>query len=130
MYHIIVMALGMTFCGFAQAKDRVYLIKGAEQTVVITKGDVKEGQGDTLKMRDPNLGGKSVAVTKVVVKKAPVAKTTLKPKEKSTMAFSPMRIGGSVRMPRVDFGRVSLPGGIRDESVDTNFIQKSLSTGP
>lgn len=133
MLRLIMTATILTICSVANAAkkpERVYFVRDAEEPVVIGP---KANSGKGLMMRDPNLDGtssptpqKSVAVK--TKKPVPISKKI--GKRPGTLAFKPLKIGATLRMPRVEFGRVALPVGIREELPSTDFIAKSLNDMP
>lgn len=133
MLRLIMTALLMVFCSVANAAkkaERVYFVRDAEDPVVI---GAKENTGKGLIMRDPNLGSSGLlAEKKAKVNKLPAKPVIVQKKSKkpSAIAFKPLRISATLRMPRVEFGRVALPVGIREELPSTDFISKSLSEMP
>lgn len=131
MLRFAMTAFFFLFCSFASAgaSERVYFVRDAEDPVVI---GTKPNAGKGIMMRDPNLGSdeaKTTSTTLVVPKKH---KTIVKvlPRKSSALAFKPMKIGGTMRMPRVEFGRVALPVSIREEEPSTDFIARSLDDLP
>jgi hypothetical protein len=133
MLRLIITVLLMTICSIANAAkktERVYFVRDAEDPVVI---GAKENNGKGLIMRDPNLGSSGPLVEKKAkVNKLPAKPTIVQKKVKkpSFVAFKPLKISATLRMPRVEFGRVALPVGIREELPSTDFISKSLSEMP
>ena len=127
-----VMAMLMSFfCTIANAapSERVYFVRDADEPVVI---GTKPNAGKGIMMRDPNLNGgdqKATPVVRVEPKKH-VAVIKPLPKKSSALAFKPMKIGATMRMPRVEFGRVALPVSIREEEPSTDFIARSLGDLP
>lgn len=128
----IFMSLVGLFATSLEAKDkRVYLLKEPGSFVDIKKSvDKPVDSSAEFVMRDPNLGGDpkpTLPTKRKIVRIAP--KKVAKP-QPSAVSFKPLRVAGSVRMPRVEFGRVSLPVGIREESPSINFSDRDLLDAP
>ncbi len=102
----------------------IYVLNDGTHPVKIKK---TVDENTVIYMRDPNLGGPQVVAK-------PLAKVHVEPKKtasrKSQMAFKPVRIAGSIRQPRVEFGRVRLSQRIRDEELPSDFVQRSLDSMP
>lgn len=112
----------------AAKAERVYFVRGADEPVVIS---AKPHAGQGIIMRDPNLGAKAEApATKKAAPPKKVVEVKIAPKKSSALAFKPMRIGATLHMPRVEFGRVALPVDIREEQHSTDFIARSLEDLP
>jgi hypothetical protein len=131
-YLFIIPAIMWAFCDFANAKDmppsRVYLLGKPQQPVVIKS---KKVDGGVLQvMRDPNLDSvkSAVPVKKAMAPTPP--KQVVKKTSKSVVGFKPVKIAGTLRLPRVQFGRLNIESSLREPTVDTNFIGKSLSELP
>lgn len=131
MLRPIITVVFSVICSVANAAEpeRVYFIRNPEDPVVISS---KANSGKGIIMRDPNLGTNESKPAKMLPKerkKTAVSALKLTPK-KSALAFKPLRIGATLRMPRVEFGRVALPTSIREELPSTDFIDRSLNEMP
>ncbi|MCX6119056.1 MAG: hypothetical protein NT027_16085 [Proteobacteria bacterium] len=135
---LTIIALIGSICDIANGRtmsesknEKVYILNESEDPVAIaTKSKVTEG---ALYMRDPNISGQGLKPkiaepsVKPAIKKSLVAKSTPKAKPQSK---KPFRIAATVRLPRVEFSRVALPLGLREESMNADFLSKSLDQMP
>lgn len=131
MLRLVLTALCSLFCSFAYAakSERVYFVRDAEKPVVI---GTKPNAGKGIMMRDPNLSGGESKTAVIPHSSQKKHASVIKPlsRKSSALAFKPMKIGGAMRMPRVEFGRVALPVTIREEEPSTDFISRSLNDLP
>ncbi|MCX6124912.1 MAG: hypothetical protein NTV34_09220 [Proteobacteria bacterium] len=127
---VVLITLVMLFCESLYADERAVYILPQPGGFVEISGVPREHSG--ILMRDPDLGqapmrasheAKPDKVKSKVVGK--VAKSS-----KSMKKFKAMRVAGTVRMPRVEFARSRQPLGIREESPDLDFSNRSLRDLP
>jgi len=115
----------------AENFKKVYVVSPTSGNLVEVRrkvDDKLQSSSETIVMRDPNLDGRKIPEKAKLLTKP--KKVAVKKPEKRPVAFKPMRVAASVRMPRVEFGKIALPVGLREESRSIDFADRSLSDLP
>lgn len=106
-----------------ESSGRIYVIeKESLRPVVITNDAGAIGSGQIM-LRDPSLKSSERPAPKIEKKK--IVATIKKPARRNgRMIFSPAKINGNLKKPRVDFQEEYLNIGISEESYGADFFPK------